>query len=430
MDKIRQSLGHLLLFLSVAIPLHLFLLPDFFVFPLSVIFYEVVLPFFVFFFLFLCVYQRKTNGEFRCRIGAITGAAIGAFITFVVPNGFLLYSSMFYNMSRVKIGFALLLLATPIYLPVSMAIGWILGDILTKESRKIRFESVWRKNASENFRLTLLSAILAIFSAMLLGMFHLGGAGRFSVLWCLLPGAVALLSIAGLLQRRKWGLWVTLSVLSCVLIISFGLLVYHFLTDSSLLYEPVVQLLGRHYITTEVVWSIVISVILAVVGLVLLSGITRDFLQVPTPGSGKTGRGIFTGALYLVAILGLLGWSWAWLRVLGDFGHALGLPRVADEVSYLAQIFGYQTPLPRLLAIFLSLTSVLVLISESLVHRKNRFLQTFPLYFALCLLLMLLLTLFLWIPGSKYISLSSAMFHKGDPFKLAFSGDCCILVGK
>ena len=63
----------------------------------------------------------------RVPLRATMGASIAGFLAVSIPYGLLVYASITYSGGGANIGLGLLLLASPIYVPIAMLIGAIAG---------------------------------------------------------------------------------------------------------------------------------------------------------------------------------------------------------------------------------------------------------------------------------------------------------------
>lgn len=79
-------------------------------------------------FLLLAVLSLVT----RVPIRATVGAFVGSLLAIAIPYGLLLYTLATYSGGGANIGVGLLLLATPVYLPIAMVIGALFGWRLWK----------------------------------------------------------------------------------------------------------------------------------------------------------------------------------------------------------------------------------------------------------------------------------------------------------
>lgn len=69
------------------------------------------------------------EGKFRMSRTEVWGAAIAAYLAFVIPAAFLWFTTgAYYQGGGANIGVALLVAAQPIYLPAFMVVGSVIGE--------------------------------------------------------------------------------------------------------------------------------------------------------------------------------------------------------------------------------------------------------------------------------------------------------------
>jgi hypothetical protein len=69
------------------------------------------------------------EGKFRVSRTGMWGAAIAAYIAFVIPAIFLWFTTgAYYHGGGANIGVALLVAALPLYLPIFMVVGFVIGE--------------------------------------------------------------------------------------------------------------------------------------------------------------------------------------------------------------------------------------------------------------------------------------------------------------